>query len=247
MKRIIILTGIIFLTFSQYSAKAFSDPATTAAILQQTAVQTAEHLKQLAQAIQQVQYLQSQLSNTQNLLRLAQESATGIDGLQISSDFHNAILSANAVIRSVQSSIDTTQNLPEQWKQLFGSLDSWGANEKDLFGNIDMSDKTNTSGYLIGDSYQRLYEQNAATVAQFTSNARQVSEKGALKQIAEEIAQLIQMENNSIYLLSQILKGQSIEASNDNLKRKQDAVQFEQENQGVQAFMNMVDGNTFGI
>jgi hypothetical protein len=65
-----------------------------------------------------------------------------------------------------------------------------------------------------------------------------VSEKGALKQIAQELAQLIQMENNVVYLLSQMLKGQSVEQSNDNLDRKADVIKFEQENEGIRRFMN---------
>ncbi len=247
MRKIIILTGIIFVSFFHYPAIAFSDPATTAAVLQQTVIQTAEHLRALAQAIQQVELLQSQLTNAQGLLQLAKQSATGTDGLQTVGDFRNVILSANEVIGSVQSYIDTTKNLPEQWQNLFGSLDPWFSNSKALFGNIDMSDKTNTSGYLVGESYQKLYDQNAAIVAQFTASAQQVSEKGALKQIAQETAQLIQMENNVIYLLSQILKGQSIEASNENLKRKDEAVQYDQENLGISNFMKMVDDKTFEI
>ncbi len=248
MKRIFILTIFGLLIFTNNAkAVAFTDPAVLAAILQQTATQTAEHLRQLAQALQQVELLQSQLSNAQNLLHLAEQNAQGVDGLQTATDFRNVILSANDVIRSVESSINTNQDLPPQFRNLFGSLDPWVQNAQSTFKNIDISDKTNTSAYLIGDSYQRLYEQNAQTVSDFIANARQVNEKGALKQIAEETAQLIQMENNVVYLLSQLLKSQSIEASNNNLKRKEEAVQFEQENQGVRDFMGVVDHQTFGI
>ena len=55
------------------------------------------------------------------------------------------------------------------------------------------------------------------------------------------------MENNTTYLLSEILKSQSIEASNTNLKRKEEAVRFEQEHAGIQSFMNLVDDQTFRI
>ncbi len=247
MKKKIILSSFIFLISFNYSGMAFSDPATTAAVLQLTATETSAHLKELVQAIQQVQLLQSELSNAQNLLQLARQSAQGIDGLQTLGDFQNAILSANSVINSANSYINTNQNLPQQWQSLFGSLDSWGPNTKDLYGNMNVSDSINTSGYLIGDSYQQLYNQNTATVSRYLANASQVSDKGALKQIAEESAQLIQMENNVIYLLSQLLKGQSIESSNDNLKRKNDAVEYTQENQGVSNFMNTVNDKTFGI
>lgn len=83
------------------------------------------------------------------------------------------------------------------------------------------------------------------TVQQFIQDANNVSEKGALKQIAVEVAQLIQMENNMTYLLAQALKTQNIENSNVNLQRKQEAVEFQQENQGVQDFMGVVDSQTF--
>src|SRR5581483_2506952 len=107
------------------------------------------------------------------------------------------------------------------------------------FGNIDMSDKINSDGYLIADSYQQLYQKNSQYAQQFIDNANNVNEKGALKQIAQEIAQLIQMENHTVFLLSQMLKAQSIENSNANLKRKEEAVQFQEENQGIRKFMGM--------
>jgi len=64
-----------------------TDPLVLAAVLEQTATQTAEHLTQLAQAIQTVQTLQQQLSNTQNILQLAQANAQGVDGLQVAGNF----------------------------------------------------------------------------------------------------------------------------------------------------------------
>lgn len=248
MRRIFILSLFGLLSFTSFTkAATFTDPAVLSAILQQTATQTAEHLRQLAQAIQEVQLLQSQLSSTQGILQLAQQSAQGIEGLESIGDFRNVILSANSVIQSIQSDINTANDLSLQWKNLFGSLDPWVKNANSAFVNIDTSDKMNSASYLVADSYQRLYEQNASTVSQFMTNASQVSEKGALKQIAIQTAQLIQMENNVIYLLSQLLKGQSIEASNDNLKRKEEAIQFEQENSGIKSFMNLVDDNTFKV
>ncbi|MBF0490439.1 MAG: hypothetical protein HQL15_07430, partial [Candidatus Omnitrophica bacterium] len=179
--------------------------------------------------------------------QLAQANAQGIEGLQAVGDFRNAVLATNNLIRNVQSTINTSQNISSQWKSLFGSLDPWVTNSTQAFGNIDFSDKTNSAGYLVADSYQNLYDQNSKSVQQFTDNANNVSEKGALKQIAVEIAQLIQMENNMTYLLAQVLKTQSIESSNENLKRKQEAIEFEQENQGVKDFMGVVTSQTFKI
>ncbi len=246
MNKVLILTIIAVLAFS-YPAKAYSDPATTSAVLQQTVVQTVEHLRQISEMVRTIQTLQEQLTSTRGLLELAKKSAEGIDGIEIIGDFRNVILATNDVIRNVQSYVDTTKDLSGRWNELFGSLDPWVRDAKDVFSNIDVSDKTNTAGYLVGDSYQRLYEKNADMVAQFVENSKQVSEKGALKQVAQEMAQLIQMENNSMYILSQILKGQSIEASNDNLKRKEEAIKFEQENQGIRNFMGLVDDKTFRI
>ncbi|MBF0489358.1 MAG: hypothetical protein HQL15_01900 [Candidatus Omnitrophica bacterium] len=248
MRRILILSLLSLLAFTnQAKAIAFTDPAVLAAILQQTVTQTAEHLSQLAQAIQTVQTLQQQLSSTQGILQLAQANAQGIEGLQTVGDFRNVVLATNNLIRNVQSTINTSQDISSQWKNLFGSLDPWVANSTQTFSNIDFSDKTNSAGYLVADSYQNLYDQNSKSVQQFTDNANNVSEKGALKQIAVEIAQLIQMENNMTYLLAQVLKTQSIESSNENLKRKQEAIEFEQENQGVKDFMGVVTSQTFKI
>ncbi len=248
MRRLLMLSifGFLGLTLPAH-ALVFTDPAVLAAILQQTATQTSQHLTQLAQEIQAVQTLEQQLTSTQGLLQLAQLNAQGTDGAQVMANFQNTILSANSVIQAIQSDINTSQNLSTQWQTVFGNLNSFVQNTNTAFTNIDASDKLNTASYLVGDSYQNLYQQNAATVAQFVSSANGVSEKGALKQIAQEIAELIQMENNVIYLLSQSLKGQSIESSNDNLERKQQTIQQQDESQGVSDFMGIVDSSTFNV
>lgn len=251
MKKILICTTFLFISIFGFTvsakAVAFTDPAVLAAILQQTATQTANHLQELAQAIQTVQNLQQQLNTSQSILQIAQTNAQGSDLVQVAGDFRNVILSTNNLINSIQSEINTSQNLSNQWQTLFGTLTPWVQNANTSFANINASDNMNSASYLVADSYQQLYQKNADIVAQFTANANQVNEKGALKQIAVETAQLIQMENNVIYLLSQLLKGQSIESSNQNTQRKNVAVQLQQENQGVQSFMNVVDNQTFNI
>ena len=246
MSRVFILAAL-FLVFLRPLAYAAVDAASTAAIMHQTAVQTAEHLQRLAEIVRTIKTLQEQLTSVRGLLELAKKSAEGVEGIELLGDFHNITLGTNSVIRNVQSYMDSTENLPDRWNRLFGSLDLWVRDANDVFSNIDVSDKTNTAGYLIGDSFQGLYEKNSNMVSQFVENSKQVSEKGALKQIAQQMAQLIQMENNNMYLLAQILKSQSIESSNENLKRKEEALQFEQENQGIRAFMGMVDDKTFRI
>lgn len=247
MRKTFILAGVMLLALFHYPANALSDAGTTAAVVQQTAVQTIEHMRQLSETVRTIQTLQDQLTSTRGLLELAKKSAEGTDAFKIAGDLRNIVLSTNDVIHDVRSYVDSTGNVPQRWNELFGSLDPWVADAKDTFRNIDISDKTSTSGYLVADSYQKMYEKNADMVAAFVANTQQVNEKGALKQIAEETAQLIQMENNTIYLLSEILKSQSIEASNKNLERKEKVVQFEQENQGIKAFMGLVDDKTFRI
>ncbi|MDE1920790.1 MAG: hypothetical protein KGJ09_07345 [Candidatus Omnitrophica bacterium] len=248
MKKILLLTifGFLGLSLPAY-AYVFTDPVVLAAILQQTATQTSEHLSRLAQEIQAVETLQQELTTSNGLLQLAQANAQGADNLQVMANFQNTILSANSVLQAIQSDLNANQDLSGQWQTVFGSLTPFIQNTNTAFTNIDASDKLNAASYLVGDSYQNLYQQNAATVAQFVASANQVSEKGALRQIAQEMAELIQMENNVIYLLSQELKGQSVESANDNLKRKEQIVQVQDEGQGVSDFMGIVDNNTFKI
>jgi hypothetical protein len=245
MKRLVISLLFVVLVSSRGWAAVVTDPGVIMAINNQTVVQTAEHIKRLTEALNTVKLLQSQVADTQNLLQLAKKASEGIDGVEFVSDFRNIVMETNEVIDNVKDFIDTAEDLSGQWKQVFGSLDSWMDNAKETFGSIDMSDKVNSSGFLIADSYQHLYQKNSESAQKFIENSKNVNEKGALKQIAQEMAQLIQMENHTIFLLSQMLKGQSIENSNENLKRKEDVVQFEKENLGVRRFMSMVDAKTF--
>ncbi len=242
MKKII----ISFLFVVLFSSKGWAvDVGVITAINQQTAVQTAEHVKRFTEVLNTVQLLKSQVADTQNLLKLAKKASEGIEGVEFVSDFRNIVMETNEVLDTVKDYIDTAEDLSGQWKKVFGSLDNWMENAKETFGSIDMSDKVNSSGFLIADSYQHIYQKNSEYAQQFIENSRNVNEKGALKQIAQELAQLIQMENHTIFLLSQMLKGQSIENSNENLKRKEEIVQFERENLGVRRFMGVVDAKTF--
>lgn len=240
MKRTII-SSVVLITFGSFQAHAqwvVTDPGLTAAVNTQT-------IKQITEMVKSVQLLQSQVADTQNLLQLAKKASEGLDGVDFISDFRNTIMKTNEVIETVKDYVDTGKDVADQWKDVFGSLDKWVDNANEVFGSIDMSDKVNSSGFLIADSYQKLYEQNSQTAQKFIENSKNVNEKGALKQIAQEIAQLIQMENHVIFLLSQMLKGQSIENSNTNLERKEEVIKFNQENQGVRRFMGMVDDKTF--
>lgn len=237
---------VSFLFVVLFSSKGWAvDVGVITAINQQTAVQTAEHVKRFTEVLNTVQLLKSQVADTQHLLKLAKKASEGIEGVEFVSDFRNIVMETNEVLDTVKDYIDTAEDLSGQWKKVFGSLDNWMENAQETFGSIDMSDKVNSSGFLIADSYQQIYQKNSEYAQQFIENSRNVNEKGALKQIAQELAQLIQMENHTIFLLSQMLKGQSIENSNENLKRKEEIVQFEKENLGVRRFMGVVDAKTF--
>ncbi len=239
---LIILMSIDSLAHAQW---VVTDPSVIGTLQAISANQTGQHIESLAQAIKTVEFLQSQVTKTQDILNLAKEAAKGLDGVQFVSDFRNLVMETNEVLSDVKGYVDTAQDVSDQWKKVFGSLDNWMDNANEMFGSVDLSDKVNSNGFLIADSYQQLYQKNSEYAQQFIENAKNVNEKGALKQIAQEIAQLIQMENHTIFLLSQMLKGQSIENSNANLKRKEEITQFDQENQGVRRFMGMVDTKTF--
>lgn len=247
MKKIISISFLFVCvtSFEAHAQWAVVDPSVVAAINAQTVTQTAEHLKRLTEVLNTVQLLQSQLANTQNILKLAQKASEGIDEIGFVSDFRNVVMETGKVLDTVKDYVDTAEDLSGQWKKVFGSLDNWMDNAKETFGSIDMSDKINSSGFSVADSYQQLYQKNSEYAEKFIENSRNVNEKGALKQIAQELAQLIQMENHTTFLLSQMLKGQSIENSNENLKRKEEIVQFEKENLGVHRFMSIVDAKTF--
>lgn len=247
MKKIIISALFVVLFSSKVWAIVVVDPGVITAINQQTFIQTAEHLKSLTEALNTVRLLQSQLTNAQNILQLAQKASEGIDGVEFGSDFRNIIMETDKVLDTVKDYVNTSEDIFGQWNNVFGSLDNWMDNAKQTFGSIDMSDKINSSGFSIADSYQHLYEQNSQFAQKFIENSKNVNEKGALKQIAQEMAQLIQMENHTIFLLSQMVKSQSIENSNENLKRKEEIVQFEKENLGVRRFMSIVDAKSLGI
>ncbi len=217
------------------------------AVLQQTAIQTVEHARRLNEAIETAQLLQSQVADTQQLLDLAVKASEGIDGLEFLSDFRNIVLETNDLINTIGGYVNNDGDLFEEWGGIFGSLDAWVENSVEIFENIDMSDKVNARGYSIADSYQELYQNNSENIQNFIANAKNVSEKGALKQIAEEMGHLMQMENQVVYLLSEQLRSQSVENSNKNLERKEEIIKFEQENEGVRRFINIVSTDTFGM
>src|SRR3989338_2491412 len=241
MKKWIILVFMLTLNTSVVRA----DP--TFAIIQQTVTQTVEHIERLQKAIQQIQLLQRQVQDVQGILQLAQEAALGADGVEFISSFRNLVLETNDLIEQIQGYIDGNQNLSEEWLGVFGSLDNWVEQSGEFFESIEMSDSINSRGYKIADGYQEIYKQNAEYAQHLIDHSKTVNEKGALKQIAEEMGHLIEMENHSIYLLSEMLRGQSVEYSNANLKRKEEIIKFERENEGVQRFMSLVTSSAFNL
>ncbi|MBP9854906.1 MAG: hypothetical protein KBD53_08570 [Candidatus Omnitrophica bacterium] len=238
---------IVLISFLLISPRLVWAQSTTLAVLQQTITQTAEHLQSLQKAVQQIQLLQQQVQDTQDILQLAQNAAEGSDGVAFISDFRNIVTETNDLIEQIQGYVDKDQNLSEEWTGVFGSLDNWVDHSGEFFESIEMSDSINSRGYAIADNYQEAYQQNARNAQALIDHAKIVNEKGAVKQIAEEMGHLIEMENNSVYLLSEMLRGQSVEYSNTNLKRKEEIIQFEKENKGVQRFMSLATSNAFDL
>ena len=205
--------------------------STTAAILTQTTVQTAEHLRRLAQAIEEVKLIKQQLE-------LAVEASRGIGEVDFLSDFRNVIVETTNLLSGLDKYISDTSDLSDQWKDIFGNLTSWVGTSTDDYNYIGISDDMNVASYEIADSYQDIYQRNSEYAERFINHAKTVNEKGAMKEIAEELGHLMQMENHTMYLLSQSVKQQSVEHSNRNLERKEDVVELQKENEGVKRLMN---------
>ncbi|MCB9719746.1 MAG: hypothetical protein H6756_02635 [Candidatus Omnitrophica bacterium] len=201
------------------------------AILAQTAIQTAEHLRRLAQAVEEVKLLKQRLE-------LAIEASRGIGEVNFLSDFRNIIVETTDLLSDLDVYISDTGDLSDQWKDIFGNLSSWVDTATDDYNYIGISDDMNTASYEIADSYQEIYKRNSDYAERFINHAKTVNEKGAMKQVAEELGHLMQMENHIMYLISQQVKQQSIENSNQNLERKEAVVEQQKENEGVKRFLN---------
>src|SRR3989338_7847560 len=108
MKKIII--SLLFVVL--FSSKGWAvDVGVITAINQQTAVQTAEHVKRFTEVLNTVQLLKSQVADTQNLLKLAKKASEGIEGVEFVSDFRNIVMETNEVLDTVKDYIDTAENL----------------------------------------------------------------------------------------------------------------------------------------
>ena len=243
MKILFILITFIFLSFSI----VYADPGTTAAVLSQTAKQTGEHLQQLTKTIETIKQLERQIEETKRLKELAERAADGIENVQSISDFRNLVLEADSLRKQLDRYIDHTKNISEEWKGVFGSLDEKSLDSKDKLQNINVSDEVNSGGYSVADSYQGEYNRNAEQAQALIDNSKLVNEKGAMKQTAESLGHLLQMQNHVVFLLSQQVKEQSIENANQNFERKNEVLQLQQENERVHNFVHIVDSNTFGL
>lgn len=234
MRRVIILC-LVALMYA-VPAYAFSDAW---AILQQTAIQTAEHVKRLQQSIEQVKAMKSQL-------QLAIEASKGIDSVTFISDFRNMVVETTDLLADLDSYISDGADISVEWKDIFGTLDSWVSTPRSDYENISMADDVNSASYKIADTFQDAYKRNSEYATKFINHSKLLNEKGAQKQIAEELGHLMQMQNQVIYLMSQSVKQQSIESSNQNAKLKEAVIEQEQENSGVRRFINSAD-NAFDI
>jgi hypothetical protein len=218
------------------------------AVLQQTAKQTAEHIQRLKELTNTVQLLQKQVQDTQEILELATEASSGKDGVDFITDFRNVVVETKEIFRDlkkIEGFVDIGGDVAGQWKDVFGSLDAWLQDAGVIYENLDMSDSVNSRSYTIADSYQKNYQQNARYAQQLAENSKVVNEKGAMRQIAQELAHLIEMENQTMFLLSELLRTQSVGQANDNLDRKEKAVQLEQENKEIRQIIGIVDPKVF--
>ena len=237
MRRVIYLLFLcLLIVCSPAPVYAFTDAW---AILQQTAIQTAEHVKRLQQAIDQVKTMKSQL-------QLAIEASKGIDSVTFISDFRNMVVETTDLLADLDSYISDGADISVEWKDIFGSLDSWVTTPKSDYENIAMADDINSASYKIADSFQDEYKRNSEYATKFINHSKLLNEKGAQKQIAEELGHLMQMQNQVIYLMSQSVKQQSIESSNQNAKLKEAVIEQQQENSGVRRFIGSAD-NAFDI
>ena len=223
-------TLLILITLSLMCRPASAQTAASA-ILAQTAIQTAEHLRRLAQAIEEVRLLKQRLD-------LAIEASRGIGEVNFLSDFRNVIVETTDLLSDLDVYISDTADLSDQWKDIFGNLASWVDTATDDYNYIGISDDMNTASYEIADTYQDIYQRNSDYAERFINHAKTVNEKGAMKQVAEELGHLMQMENHIMYLISQQVKQQSIENSNQNAERKEAVVEQQKESEGVKRFLN---------
>ena len=230
MKRYLFIAMLLILAMSG------SAQASSWAIVQQTVIQTAEHLKRLQNAVKQVEVLKKQLD-------LAIEASKGLTDVGFVSDFRNIVVETTNLLSSLDVYLNKQGgSMSDQWKDVFGNLKDWGHQGKD-YNYITISDDINVAGYQIADSYQDIYKKNSQYAQQFIAHAKTVNEKGALREIAEELGHLMQIQNHITYLMSQSLKQQSVEHSNRNLERKEAVIELQKENEGVRRFINAASSN----
>ncbi len=240
---------IVVLMSAVLAPSSYADPDTTAAVTAQTTKQTAEHLDRLAKTAETLKQLERQVKETIRLKELAERAADGIEGVDSINDFRNLAYQAQSLLSRFERYIDRNKEITGQWDDIFGSLvkESSAQQNTDDFENIDLSDEINSTGYSVADSYQIDYDRNVEQAQGLIENSKLVNEKGALKQIAESMGHLLQMQNHIVLLLSEQIKGQAVENSNKNLERKAEADFLKQENKRVNQFIHIVDSSTFGL
>ena len=216
-------------------------------IIWQTTKQTVEHNAQLAKAIEMINQLRRQVEDTQRLLELVKKAAEGIEDVQSVNDFRDLAMEAETLLKKMDKYIDHTQDVSKEWKDVFGSVENQPKDTQIKLQNIDASDEINSIGYTVADSYQNDYERNTRQAQELIQNSKLVNEKGALKQTAESLGHLLEMQNHIVFLLSQQIKEQSIENANQNFERKNEVIQLQNENERIHKFINIVDSNTFGL
>ncbi|MCA9404744.1 MAG: hypothetical protein KC897_13225 [Candidatus Omnitrophica bacterium] len=244
MKKLIL--PVIFLFVLCPAAGAFDSWA----IIQQTVTQTAEHLTRLRKLTESLQVYKQQLSDLNRMRDIAIEETVGQDKIEFLVEFHNIVLESKDLfrdLRDLSSLVDGNKSLREEWDRIFGTLDEWDTATDTWIRHMELSDAQSSRGYKIADSYQDRYEQNAEYVRKLKAHSRDVSKLGSLQQIAEQTAHMIDMENQMLYLLSELLRAQSINNAQTNHEEKEAVSAVRQENEEVKEFIRSVPAGTLGM
>lgn len=246
MKKLIIVFILCFSFNIPQCWAVFDSVAIIAAIERQTAEERGYFIKNLYNMVEQLSSLQQQLTQMQGILEIERWKKEGLEVIDAVSTIPNNWLQGHDFIDGIKSNAQNLESLQGEWKTMFGSTDTvFGKlsvildSIQDVFKNIEVSDRTNTITYSVGDSFQKKYSDNAKYSKRLGELSREVNEKAALRMIAEELSQLVELQNQTVYILAQMLKSNAVEYSNQALVRKEKVSEFEAECEGVRRFMRV--------
>ncbi|MCP4653466.1 MAG: hypothetical protein GY858_08840 [Candidatus Omnitrophica bacterium] len=250
MKRLALLLIIACLPPVTNGYCGFDTVAVVAAIENQTAKDLAHHFESLQNMLEQLENLRGQLDQLQKMTDVAEWKREGLEAVGVIGDLRNQWLKNREFYEGISANIENMGNFEQEWKEIFGdmnkTLDLVGDINK-TFASLAVSDKTNTKSYSLAESFQKKYDENSNYARQMAEGARGVNEKAALRQIAEELAHLLELQNQMLYLMSQMAKSQSVEFSNRTRERKAKIADFEEEIKGVGRFLEINTMEDFSI